>query len=234
MTHSHLLLIRHSESVKNVRSSFATVHEMEGLTDLGKEQAATIAKSVLLIKQSLALENVSLYSAESSRSQETASIIADYLESAVKCSPGLSSIGSGSMAGLSEQEVLERFPDFASMLDLYRAGLCSSYKINRHDGESLPMFEERIVAALTKLVTQEQQADLTIVVAHRSPITAFLIHCARRIYDYPDNFFGYVALPYASASWVGMLGPDPTAIHAVGVDATKLIQRLRSINAAGS
>lgn len=105
--------------------------------------------------------------------------------------------------GLSEDQLRERFPDSWRALQLYRHGLRSSYTIEFMDGR-LREFEKRVLQGLNEVAGGDRTVNL--VVAHRSTITALLMHYARRSGGIPQDHYGFVPLDLLCVSLVSEQG----------------------------
>lgn len=196
----YLIVIRHTESIKNINTQFSSEYDLEDLTDIGKQQSLNIAKNLkeFIINKSLKCNKV--YSANSTRSIETAKFIASYLDVDVSIEEDLRSTKPGSLAGKSEEEAKKTNPLFIEQLYLFRNGLFNAYDFKVADGkESKKEFEKRVNGCIDRLINDNTE-DIKIVVAHRSSITTILLEFAKRFYNYPQDFSGHVPLDLGYAS----------------------------------
>ena len=188
-----LLLMRHLESTKNTCKQFSSVDNCEGLTSNGQVNGYNIAVSIENFVKTHNYTVNKIYCANSTRALETAKIIADRLEVGICAFNELLSNNSGVLRGKSETEACEMNPAFIKQLQLYRAGIFSSYDfvqvINREDKHC---FEKRVNNCLDKILNNDP-STLKIVVLHHSSLTAVIIKYARKFYNYPKTHYGHVA-----------------------------------------
>lgn len=198
MSNKYICFVRHADSTKNRDARFAAATEdRKGeLTDGGIRQVGALASDMSRIVEDLGCKSAKIFAGNSGRAKLTAEILAEYIQAPLEVFNSLTSIDAGAYAGLTETDVMKIDPNFSNDLALYRAGLLSSYNIRRPtDAENLVEFEERIERCLLEI--EGHDADIKIVVAHRSPITAMLLNLSRRHMQYPKDFFGYVDLKTA-------------------------------------
>ena len=220
---SHLLLLRHLRSTKNVTDSFSSDDDSEPLTEDAYEAGRTLAKKIARFAEQSRLRASTLYCAPSIRAGATASLIAEQLNAAVQPLDDLRSLYPGALAGVAESEALTGYPDFMPKLQLHRAGLFSSYELPPIAGrEDVSHFEARIDSAINNMLSSQQ--SLVIACLHRSPITAVLLHFARKYHDYPVNFYGYVPLDLGALSLVKRTESHSWSIEAVNIPADSLLQ----------
>lgn len=221
----HLLLVRHEESVKNVKSMFSSSDDREPLTAAGLERSLCLAKDILAFREKLSLSVKSVYCASSSRSIEMSKAIANFLGVEVISCDGLRSTKAGVLAGRTESEAMTLQPSFIRLLELYRANLFNSYDLPRFEGkEAREDFNTRVKRSL-KRILEVSDENLKIVVTHRSPITAILICFARKYYGYPKRFHGYVQLDLGRVSWLYRREDRSWEIKAVNRTMNDLLTR---------
>lgn len=213
----NVLLLRHAEATKNVAASFSrTEGGGDELTAEGRTSSLALADSLSAIEIKFGLSFRKVISSRSPRSAATAEAIATRLKREWAAVDGLESIRSGVLAGKREAEAWTTHPEYMKALTLYRAGLFNSYNIPEfQDKEDKKAFEHRVTAAFEEIVGSD--AGDAVVIAQRSPITAILLHCARRAYGYPRDFFGHVQLDLGCISWIVANG---TSFNITAVNAT--------------
>lgn len=190
-----IILIRHLESIKNVKTQFASNKNLEGLTKKGENQGIILSKKINNYIRYSSSKIKNIYCAESSRAIETANIIASEMNLSIKPYVNLNSIRHNLFSGLSENEVEKIDPEFIYQLKLYRLGLFNSYCIKNHEeNENVIDFESRIVKSLTDIIENEEDENLKIIILHRSSILATLFYYVRFYYNYPKDFYGYVQI----------------------------------------
>jgi broad specificity phosphatase PhoE len=216
-----LLLVRHAAAEKNARLEFAGDESSDCLTEEGETQVLRLINEVTLFQNTLSIDCTAIFHADSGRARATALPLATSLETDHIQLAGFRSIQAGIAAGMREQDLWSEHRDFAVALHLYRAGLVSSYDIPYPEGaESVTEFEAVVEQALSVLL-DNSQGGLSIVVGHRSSITASLLYFARRFHNYPRDFFGFVPLEPGLSSCVE-LTPDHCQIRWVNkhIDST--------------
>ena len=214
-----VLLIRHAESVKNVRGAFASADQMEPLTDLGMSQATELAEALLNVSRTLTQSgDVVVWSGESMRSQQTAELVCDAVGAPLLVSAALRSFELPGLAGRSESELVAKESRELEDLLLYPAGLLNSYEI---PGIAAPSrkFESEVWNWFWPAVT-DSGASLVIVIAHRSPVTALSLAIARRVLAYPDDFYGHVEIGFCCslAVRIDALRREPKEIEILGAN----------------
>lgn len=209
-----LVLIRHPEAEKNVLQRFSRSDGGEAVTKEGRRQSDALVASFRSLVDGLDRSfgaSIAVHSAATVRSVSTAEVLAGQLGCTLERHDGLMPISAGSLAGLTEDAARSEAPAFSRALELYRAGVLSSYRIPGY-GESVQQFEARVANAVDSILCRTEPIQL--VVAHRSPITATLIRFARTTLDYPTAFYGYIELDLGGisallcegnrAEWVGV------------------------------
>jgi len=132
----YIILIRHTESEKNVNQQFSSYNEKEKLTAKGIKQSENIASSLIKFIKKNKLKAKNIYAANSSRSIETANIISHHLESKLVIEDNFISTRPGALAGKTEVEAKSSNPIFIEQLNLFRKGLFNAYNFNVADGKT--------------------------------------------------------------------------------------------------
>ena len=196
----HFLLVRHAESTKNVAMRLSGPVDSDRLSDQGYEESRQLASDLgSLIQAEFRQASVRVCASTSPRALETASVIGDILAAPVASSELLCSMVVPETGGLSEDQLREEFPESWRALQLYRHGLRSSYTIEFIDGR-LREFEKRVLLGLNEVAGGDGTVNL--VVAHRSTITALLMHYARRAGCISHDHYGFVPLDLLCVSLV--------------------------------
>lgn len=197
-----LLLIRHLESTKNVRNAISSTDDRESLTHRGCLEGRRLAAAIAFFQEKNGLRLRYVHCAHSARAIQTADLIATRTGAVTKPYEDLRSTRSGILAGLSEADAARISPGFIWQLQLYRAGLLSSYELERAEGkEPISDFERRVRRRLLRII-KGQGETLKIIITHRSPLTAMLLYFARTYYRYPRSFYGHVPLDLGHVSWL--------------------------------
>jgi broad specificity phosphatase PhoE len=153
---TELLLVRHGETDWNLENRVQG-HTDTPLNDTGLEQARELADR-------LAAEPlVAAYASDLVRARDTAAIAARVHGLDVILDPDLREKNFGSWEGLTDLEILERFPDAV------RGGW--------GDGETTEAVAERAVAAVDRIRTHHPVGTV-LVVSHGGAIRAILAHLA--------------------------------------------------------
>jgi broad specificity phosphatase PhoE len=155
-----VLLARHGESDWN-RSKQWQGFADRPLTDLGREQAAELARRL----DETELDAV--YSSDLQRARDTAEIVARTKGLTVQTTPDLREVDVGSWSGLTRAEAEARYPEqYARWL---RGGE------GWDDGETYEQLGARVVRAIRRIAT-EHEGERVLVVAHGGTIRA--VHAA--------------------------------------------------------
>lgn len=191
-----ILLFRHFESLKNVDNTFSSESNQEELT---QESFNTIKNHSVIFDEIINQKQITtIYCADSKRAIDSVGLLVDK-KVKIETFTDFNSIKYNSK-GMSEKEVENSNPAFMNGLSLYRKGLFSSYLIpTPADSESVIEFEKRVWDRFNSII-QKDKSDLVVFFLHRSPITAILLNFARKYYNYPKDFFGYVELDLGSFS----------------------------------
>lgn len=218
----HLILIRHTESLKNVNNQFSSETDSESLTELGKQECSIIANDIsdFMSKNNLTCNNV--YTANSVRAIDTAKIIADKLSAKVQVEEALRSTKPGSLTGKSEAEAIKSNPEFIEQLYLFRNGLFNAYDFKvAENKEPKKDFERRVLRCLDEILSDESES-IKIISAHRSSITGILLEFAKRYYNYPTNFSGHILLDLGKLSLVETTSDNKWKILKVNCKSSEL------------
>jgi len=193
-----ILLFRHFESLKNVNNKFSSEGNQEKLT---QESLGTIKNySALFVEIVNQKKITTIYCSDSKRAIDSVKFLAGR-NVKIESFADFNSIKYNSK-GLTETEVENTNPTFMNGLSLYRKGLFSSYLIpSPADSESVIEFEKRVWDRFISIVKKDN-SDLIVFFLHRSPITSILINFARKHYNYPKDFFGYVELDLGNFSFL--------------------------------
>ena len=155
MAATTILLARHGETDWN-RERRVQGHADEPLNETGRAQARELAAE-------LAREPFdAIYASDLARAGETALIVAEHHDVDVVLLPELRERHFGSWEGLTDTEILRRFPDA-------RPG-------HWGDGEVAEEMAGRVVAAVHR-IAESHPGGHVLVVAHGGPLRAVLLHC---------------------------------------------------------
>lgn len=155
-----VLLARHGESDWN-RSKQWQGFADRPLTDLGREQAAELARRL----EETELDAV--YSSDLQRARDTAEIVARTKGLAVHTTPDLREVDVGSWSGLTRAEAEARYPE--------QYGRWLQGGEGWEDGETYEQLGERVFRAISR-IARDHQGERVLVVAHGGTIRA--IHAA--------------------------------------------------------
>ncbi len=201
----NIFFIRHFESVKNTSTSFSSLYDNEELTEKGIAQGEYIA---LCIKKFLELKQLkvkNIYCAKSVRAEHTARIIASTLSSSVKVLSfsDLLSSKSKELMGKTREVAIKINPQFIHELSLYDAGIFNAYNFCRDNAKSTKVgYEKQVIACLNSIIDNECEEDTKIIILHNSSITAAVIHYARKIFNYPKNYYGKINADNGKIFWI--------------------------------
>jgi len=190
----YLFIIRHTESEKNVKDDFASEKDLEPLTEKGTNNSAEIANHIAEFIKRKSLISRKIYTANSTRSKETAKEIANKLNLELCVEESLRSIKAGDLEGKSKQEAKDSYPEYMQQYYLFEKGLFNSYDFNApKNKEPKKDFESRVNNCVDKIISDESE-NVKIIVAHRSSITTMLLEFAKKYHNYPTLFSGHVLL----------------------------------------
>jgi len=189
-----LILIRHTESEKNINNQFSSEHDMESLTNRGQSEAHKLAQELDIFIKAKKLTCSNIYSAKSERAIETSKIISRKLNLTLQIEDSLRSTKPGLLSGKSEEEAIRSNPEYIKQLYLFRKGLFNAYDFTVAEGkEPKREFEKRVSNCVNKILLNSSE-NVKIIIAHRSSITSILLEFAKKYYNYPKDYSGYVEL----------------------------------------
>jgi broad specificity phosphatase PhoE len=160
MAPTTILLARHGETDWNAVGRWQG-HTDRALTERGRRQAAELAERLANAKID------AVYSSDLLRAVETAEPVAKRLGLPLQTLPELREVDVGTWAGLTRDEVAERFPDGFRRWSEWQTGW--------EDGETYDQMGERVVGAILRLAG-EHQGGRILVVSHGGAIRA--LHAA--------------------------------------------------------
>ncbi len=143
-----------------------------------------------------------IYSADSHRAIATANSIAVRLNCTVKTYHQLKSTKAYSLSGISEEDAPSIEKLFMDQLKLYRAGLFNGYDFNLINNMHDKKNHERDLIKMLDEILIENGENIKIVIGHRSSITSILIYFARILFNYPQDFYGFIPLNLGHVSWL--------------------------------
>jgi broad specificity phosphatase PhoE len=187
-----IILLRHFESDKNIANRFSSSIDTDSLSIISDDYIKLYTENLLTINNYFAIEEI--HCSNSLRAANTAKIITNKLPyKKIARHKEFNSIKYKS-EGISEEDAIRIDPKFIQGLNLYRKGLYSSYEIKTPIGsESVHDFEGRVINCFNSILNKNN-SQIYLFVLHRSPITAILINIARKHYNYPKDFFGFIEL----------------------------------------
>lgn len=160
MAPTTILLARHGETDWNAVGRWQG-HTDRSLTERGRRQAAELADRLANV------EIDAVYSSDLLRAVETAEPVAKRLGLPLQTLPELREVDVGTWAGLTRDEVAERFPEGFRRWSEWQTGW--------EDGETYDEMGERVVGAILRLAG-EQEGGRILVVSHGGAIRA--LHAA--------------------------------------------------------
>jgi probable phosphoglycerate mutase len=160
MAPTTILLARHGETDWNAVGRWQG-HTDRALTERGRRQAAELAERLV------DAEIDAVYSSDLLRAVETAEPVAKRLGLPLQTLPELREVDVGTWAGLTRDEVAERFPDGFRRWSEWQTGW--------EDGETYDEMGERVVGAILR-VAGEHDGGRILVVSHGGAIRA--LHAA--------------------------------------------------------
>jgi broad specificity phosphatase PhoE len=157
-----LLLIRHGRSTWNAE------YRIQGqadppLDETGREQADHLAQRLLADPPRI------LYASPLQRAQETAQIIARRIDVPVNLDPRLKELDVGLIEGLTWEQVLEQYPDFARRWEE------APHEAELPGAEDRSAFRSRVVNAFEEIIARHDDGTIG-VVAHGGTLGTYLDH----------------------------------------------------------
>ena len=150
-----ILLVRHGETDWNLERRVQG-HTDRPLNDTGREQARALAET--LVDEPID----AVYSSDLARAHETARIVAERKGLDVTVLPELRERHFGTWEGLTDIEVLERFPQ--------------AHGGHWGDAETQDEMDRRVVSAMRR-VAEHHEGERVLVVSHGGPVRSVLRHC---------------------------------------------------------
>lgn len=149
MTSGRVLFVRHAQSRKNLEE--ITGGPGAALTEAGRAQGEIAASEVAqALDRSGAASDVRVVSSPPEQCQETAKLIADKLGVDCAVDSALCGAGMGPLAGLTNTDLSERYPDAAERLALWRRGVLEAHELHLPDMEPPSDFWSRTLRALSR------------------------------------------------------------------------------------
>jgi broad specificity phosphatase PhoE len=156
-----LLLIRHGESSANAEGRLQG-HLDFSLSERGRRESARLAERIEEIGVA------ALYASPLARARETAQVVAARIALEPAERPALMERDVGELAGLTRDEILARFPQYAPARAARRS-------INVPGFEADEPFAERVLPALDAIITSHP-SEAVAVVTHGGVIGAYIRH----------------------------------------------------------
>ncbi|MGE5689399.1 MAG: histidine phosphatase family protein [Pseudomonadota bacterium] len=150
-----ILLVRHGETDWNAERRVQG-HTDRPLNETGRAQARELADEL----ESTPLDAV--YSSDLVRAHETARVVAERKGLAVTAVPGLREREFGTWEGLTDREILDRFPH--------------AHHGPWGDGETPDEMSRRVLESLRR-IAETHEDETVLVVSHGGPLRAVLRHC---------------------------------------------------------
>ena len=190
-----LLLIRHAQSTKTILNRIGVSGVDYRLTSFGRQSAHDFG----ILIDPLGRKAEKIYIGDSSATLETASLIWKNTASPTLLQ-GLHSIDLGVLSGLSFEEIETQYPEYWSQLYAYMCNTLHPRDFSFPGAESIGDFETRIFGGLETIIRHTNK--FSVLVAHRSVITAILNICVNTPSSIEEGEFKYYNLPPLSISLV--------------------------------
>lgn len=200
-----IFLLRHFESIKNTQVTFSSIDDKEGLTENGVLQGKQVSDNFRQILELKGLTVKNIYCAKSVRAQQSAEILATALSGSVQIQTfsELLSIKSKDILGKTKKQVMESNPEFMRELSLYDAGIYSSYDFHREVGRDLKIeYEKEVCNCIEQIINNDAEENVKIICLHNSSLTAAVINIARKLCQYPKDFYGKVIADNGNFFWI--------------------------------
>lgn len=200
-----VFLIRHFESTKNLSDILSSINDDEPLTTNAKWECHHFAIQFNKFLEQNNLSATKINCTASVRAEETASIIASQLGNIhIESYHELKSTFAGTFAGVSHEKINTLDLFFSKYYYLYRKGIYNLYNFDNqwkvNSKETKIEFEERVLSCFSKIINNQENS--IIIVTHRSPIIAILIHISRLEYNYSSSFYGHIEIDLGKVTWI--------------------------------
>lgn len=174
---THLIVIRHGQSVANKEDKFAG-HSDFDLSDLGRRQAELAAE---YIKERFTVD--AAYASDLLRAYNTAVPTAKAFGIEVIPSKELREIYAGAWEGMPFPEVAEKYPEeFVNWRDNFEGAYCP-------EGETVREVRDRVVKEVRR-IAEAHDGKTVLIAAHATPVRA--IHCEAN--DKCDSYVGNASI----------------------------------------
>lgn len=160
---TRLLVIRHGQSVSNLRGIF-TGHLDLALTEIGRTQAAVTAN---YITSTYTVDAV--FASDLSRAFDTGKAVADLVGLTVQADARLREIYAGTWEGKTFNELTATSPAYT----VFRTDIG---KCQTDGGESVAQLSQRVLEAFTQ-IARENEGKTVVIATHATPIRALQCHC---------------------------------------------------------
>jgi len=185
--------MRHVEAYKNLAKVSGGGDQR--LTPRGEMQASTLG--AFLLQATGGFEGLRIVHQPEGRSEETAKRIGAITLSAVYVDPRLKGVGMGEVAGLSQQELENLYPDVAKGMAAWRA---SGGKLRRPKvpgSEPMVDFANRVYAGLLENV---ELANSSLAVVGTTSTLVMLRHLLQRDGEFSRPDYEFFEMPLGSAA----------------------------------
>ena len=189
-----LLLIRHSESDKNVEGRHGHSEGVFYLTEKGKKE---VSKLNSLLKKNVSKID-SVYTSKTIASIETGIRIADFWKLKLNVKEQINSLDMGVLSGLSFEEMSSKYPNLYKSINLYENGMLHPKYFDIPKAEKLDDFEDRIKSELLQILNENKDNATVIVIAHRSTITMICNLIWNKFIPASKRFYRKIKLPLLS------------------------------------
>jgi len=186
-----IFIIRHSETKKNIDNKFDNPNFSDCLTSKGIIQLSNIVK--FLKKQNVQFNCI--YSSSRKRCLFSAQNIATDLKLNLLIRDVLDPIYAGDLAGLTEKEAWDKYPDLMKKRISFKDGLLDGYQIIFPNGDDIADYENKINSFWVDILDNGKLNKNYIVVAHRSTILASLNYFYKKLMNYEKNIYHYFLTP---------------------------------------
>lgn len=200
-----IFLLRHFESTKNTQVTFSSIDDKEELTENGIMQGKRVSDNLRQILELKGLTVKNIYCAKSVRAQQSAELMATVLAKDVQIQTfnELLSTKSKDILGKTKKQVMKSNPEFMRELSLYDAGIYNSYDFHREVGKDLKIeYERKVCKCIEEIVNNDVEENAKIICLHNSSLTAAVINIARRLCQYPKNYYGKVISDNGKIFWI--------------------------------
>ena len=191
-----LILVRHSETQKNIEDKFDILSDTnEAFTEFGQFQLGITNDFLSTLPKK---DHTIIISGARKRVVDTSIFLSKKMQIPNMIIETLSPIYSGNLAGISQHEAKIKYPELMKKRHLFSENRINGYEIIFPDGDNVIEYESKIKASLLDTLNKLNEYERIIFVTHRSTILA-TINIFNKLFGYQENsIYKYYETPVGS------------------------------------